>query len=79
MKRIYYKIGIALFGDFFKRLFAAQVKYQRIKKLQLAAQHKMRKQGISIYNIDGIEVTARNYKNALRKVRKLQDGKSSSK
>lgn len=73
LKRIWYKLGIRLFGDFFKRLYQAQAARKRQVALQKATAYKMQKQGVHIFTIDGITVAARNRKNAEKKVQSIKN------
>lgn len=72
LKRIWYKLGIRLFGDFFKRLYHAQTARKRQIALLKATAYKMQKQGLKIYEINNKVVTARNKKNAERKAAKMK-------
>jgi hypothetical protein len=72
LKKIWYMIGVKLFGKFFTRLF--QLKQERRKQLiqQRAIAYKMKRQGIYLFDINGVKVFARNRNNAEKKAAKIK-------
>jgi hypothetical protein len=66
------KLGVLLFGGFFQKLYQLKAIRANKIKMQQAAMHRMKKQGLRVYDIGGIKVVAHNQKNAERKAKAIR-------
>lgn len=72
IKGFWYLLIVKLFGDFFERLYTNKRVIEQHNKVVRQFNRKMHKQGLAIYDIDGIKVLARSRKNAERKAANIK-------
>lgn len=72
IKTTWYQIGIKIFGNFFEKLHYIKMVRKRQQNFQRAMEHRMLKQGLKVFDIDGKKVVARNFENAKRKANKTK-------